>query len=468
MISKRTLALLSVVATVFGLAVVGSTQVLAGSKACPAPSQAMRFAPQGYVDISRAGGEPTVETLPSGTLLYTAHAGTTHFYSPEAGDPDTGAFIKNYRNQTYVWRSTDGGKTWHYVQRIPAPSGFSDPEVAIDAANNVYISEINLVNVGVWKSSDDGRSFHLQNFFAEDMTDRQWMEADRKNVLYLTGNAYGGGAPPASPAGNLGHMMYRSTDGGKTYTQAVQDEQEGEGVGDIQVDRRTGTVYEAHYDGQKLSMAAFRNARDGELGVDVHPIAKGVAMLSHWPSIDVDARGNLYAVWDESGKGVRAAGVWYSYSTDGGRTWADPIRVDTGDRTDIWPWLAVGSPGRVAFAWLEADRHLPDHNAETKGDYGWRIVTAQTLNGLGCAGSPKPGIRGTVATPKPVHRGTVCMGGTVCQAQLIDRRLGDFFTVEIGHDGRLWAGYSDTRHGGAVALPGLVRQVGGPSFLAAG
>jgi hypothetical protein len=79
-----------------------------------------------------------------------------------------------------------------------------------------------------------------------------------------------------------------------------------------------------------------------------------------------------------------------------------------------------------------------------------------------------PGFRVVAATPEPVHRGTICQGGTICQAQLVDRRMGDYFTIEIDGEGRMWAGYSDTRQGGAVALPGFVRQSGGPLFRGQG
>jgi hypothetical protein len=58
----------------------------------------------------------------------------------------------------------------------------------------------------------------------------------------------------------------------------------------------------------------------------------------------------------------------------------------------------------------------------------------------------------------------VCTGGTICQAELIDRRLGDYFTIDITWDGKLVAAYSDTRQGGAVALPAFFKQTGGPSF----
>ena len=57
------------------------------------------------------------------------------------------------------------------------------------------------------------------------------------------------------------------------------------------------------------------------------------------------------------------------------------------------------------------------------------------------------------------------MGGTTCQAQLIDRRLGDYFTIDIDTKGNLVAAYSDTRQGGSIALPAFLKQNGGTSFL---
>jgi hypothetical protein len=139
-------------------------------------------------------------------------------------------------------------------------------------------------------------------------------------------------------------------------------------------------------------------------------------------------------------------GVWYSYSTDGGRTWAAPARVDTDDHTDLWPWIAVGAPGRVAIAWFGNDNRLPDNDPEQAGpDDPWNVYVAQTLTGLGCASSTAPGFRVTKATPEPFHTGTVCTGGTICEAELIDRRLGD-----------------------SVALPAFFRQVAGPSSTGGG
>ena len=438
------------------------------AKACAAPATPLKFDKQKYIDMTRAGGEPTVEQHPDGTLMYGSHAGTTHFYTPAAADPTTAAFVENYTGQTYYYFSKDHGKTWTFQDRTLPPNnspftGFSDPEYAIDAAGQVYISEINLANVAVSKAPGSDEPFTLQNFFAQTISDRQWMEADKKDVLYLVGNELGGGTFPTDPVGNQGHFLHRSTDGGKTFTAGVDD---GAGLGDLQIDRRNGTLYEAYYDNGVLSMTAYRQARKGNLEKrETNPIAAGVSMLSHWPSFDIDSSGNLYVTWDESGQGDRGPGIWYSYSTDGGKKWKAPTRVDTNGNTDIWPWLAVGDDGRVAVAWLGANQALPNHDAETAGDQEWRIYIAQTLTGLGCSGSTSPGFKVTTATPRAVHTSTICQGGTICQAERVDRRLGDFFTIEIDNSGHVWGGYSDTAEGGATALPGFVHQSGGTPFI---
>jgi hypothetical protein len=262
-------------------------------------------------------------------------------------------------------------------------------------------------------------------------------------------------------------MLYKSKDGGATWTSPVADSTGGDGLGDLRVDKHDGTLYEAHYDGKVLSMAAFRMARQDDL---THPetntVATGVDMLSHWPSFDVDRAGNLYMTWDESGRGAakRAAGVYYAYSKNRGRTWSAPVRVDVDGHTAIWPWLAVGEPGHVAIAWFQADKALPGADAQTPGTYGWRVLAAQSLTGTGCPTSAVPGFTVVKAIQQPFHTGTICQGGTVCQAQAIDRRLGDYFSIGIDGTGHMYAVYSDTRQGGAVSLAAFARQTGGPTF----
>jgi hypothetical protein len=454
---------------VTGTALVTVPTAAAASRACPAPPK-LTFAAPTYVDRTRAGGEPLVATYPDGRLLYSSHAGTTHFFTPDAVNPGTAAFAQNYTGQTYFWTSDDNGKSWQFRPRIAPGSGapaagFSDPEIAIDSTGNVYFSEINLANVAVSKSITRGSTFTLQNFGGAVLTDRQWMEADRQNELYFVANGQPGGTG-VPPGVQSGHYISKSTDGGATFTASVADRTGGAGVGDIRVDKRDGTVYEAHYTGGKLSIAAFRKARAGVLtATDTNLVANKVSMLAHWPAFDLDPAGNLYLTWDESGTGGRPAGIYYSRSTDRGKHWATPVRVNTNTHTAIWPWIGVGDNGRVGIAWLEADRTLPANDAETSGSYPWRIVGAATTTGLGCSGSATPSFSVAVATPTPIHTGTICQGGTTCQATLTDRRLGDYFSVDVDNTGRMYVGYSDTQINAGVSLPAFVRQRSGPALL---
>jgi hypothetical protein len=190
--SRRVLALAAIWSLVAALAAVGPVAAqTAEEEACPAPAP-MEFE-AAYIDEHRAGGEPIVTTHPEGQLLWGSHAGTTHFYSPAAPSPTTSAFLENYEGQTYQYVSEDGGASWDFVPRTPISStdpesglpnsGFSDPEFAIDKAGNVYISEINLANIAISKSSDGGRSYKLQSLAEITLSDRQWMEADEEDVL---------------------------------------------------------------------------------------------------------------------------------------------------------------------------------------------------------------------------------------------------------------------------------------------
>ena len=239
--------------------------------------------------LSRAGGEPIVATHPDGTLLIGTHAGTTHFFTPAAANATSAAFAQHYTGQTYYYWSNDLGHSWHFVPRATLPdnamgSGFSDPDFAIDSTGQVFTSEINLVNVAMSKSTTSGKSYGLQNFFAEDITDRQWSAAGPENVLYLVGNPSEGGTFPNDPVGHGSHTIYRSTDGGKTFSNGVDDSG---GLGDIVFDMSTKTLFEAHYGGGALQIAAFRKALDPVATVALAPTLADARHYRHhrqpWP-----------------------------------------------------------------------------------------------------------------------------------------------------------------------------------------
>jgi len=73
------------------------------------------------------------------------------------------------------------------------------------------------------------------------------------------------------------------------------------------------------------------------------------------PALAVDESGTLHVVWPTMvGSADRAVkGIFYSYSTDGGRTFAPRQRIDEEGSGAAHPQIAAGA-GRVAIVWDEA------------------------------------------------------------------------------------------------------------------
>src|SRR3954471_16894485 len=84
-----------------------------GPAAAQAVGPALGFAPAQFLDQELAGGEPIVfaDTF-HGTLIYSAHEGTTHLYRPGFASTTPVSWLANYRNQVNIWTSKDNGKTW--------------------------------------------------------------------------------------------------------------------------------------------------------------------------------------------------------------------------------------------------------------------------------------------------------------------------------------------------------------------
>jgi hypothetical protein len=488
-VSYRLPVTLTLSGMIAALVVVGGPAT-AEQPECNRPTVPMRFTTD-YIDTERAGGEPIVTTHPDGGLLWGSHAGTTHFFTPEAGDGTTSAFLENYEGQTYQYRSDDGGISWDFVPRTPIStldptsglpnSGFSDPEFAIDTAGNVYISEINLANIAISKSTDGGRSYQLQSLAEITMSDRQWMEADEEDVLWFVANTFGGGSTSSGNpvTGSLNHHLYKSTDGGVTFSEP--QDLGGQQSSDIEIDKTDGRLYELHSTDGELHLWIAPAARDqvppevaflNRDGTTEAPRPSDPPVIadrydrktSIGPTLDIDPHGNLWVVWDDDGGNGREPGIWFTYSLDRGMTWAEAERLNQGSDTTFWPWIAAGERGAVAV-WLQHDGEAAGNEPQNAtGD--WVVMASQIKRcERGNSGQVHVSAPGAPvqASFDRVHTGTICTGGTFCQAQAIDRRLGDYFANAIDRDGNVYISVSDTRQGGGVALPFVIRQVGGPT-----
>ncbi|MGB0653668.1 MAG: sialidase family protein [Thermoplasmatota archaeon] len=441
---------------------VATTEALPGFTGLPLPDLPVLGVPQ-LIDTVRAGGEPVIAILPSGTILVSAHPGWTH-YHPSEDPTHVGAEILTPANaQSYLWRSTDNGTTWQHVNLAGLPVnnaprnaalGVSDPEFTVMEDGTVCTTDLlALATSSVACSSDDGLTWLPGNpVAAGGPNDRQWL-ASKGDELYFTANYF------------VDHHIRASTDGGLTWERRgdVPCSQ------DLVTNPLTGNIVVACENGVAVS------EDDGFTWSDIRMVpnstAGGQRILTE-PGID--AAGNTWIAWTSGERSLFAAG-----SPDEGVSWPwvfdltahftfDNL-VQTGNETTgtyVWPWLSAGSEGRLAVSWI-GTRDAVD-SATHAGE--WHLYTAYLLDAV----EPTPIVHVQQVTTDPLHVGPICQSGTVCQVASLqgddagDRRLGDFFETTIDAEGFLHLTWADTYSAAqdVIAHPAYSRQTGGVRLLA--
>jgi photosystem II stability/assembly factor-like uncharacterized protein len=463
---RRRTALLAAVLLASGLPV--ATTALAASAACPTVPEppALNFGKRVYIDNVRPGGEPVSVVGQDGSINVSAHGGTTHLYK-DPGALANGAvdLASTYGNQTLNWRSTDGGKTWKYVgtagmEQGPhtlTSTGFSDPDYAIDSGGRIYNTEIDLANVSVFSSGDDGQTYS-RGVAEVTSGDRPWLTGGRIDEVYLYVNTF--------------QQIFRSTDGGLTWRLMSQNNSQGPDakmyIDPLNVD---GLIGPHNPQGVTISADQGRTwkAYDG---------AKLGKTVDFFGAVAVDKAGNAY----------RAAAGGYTGSDDtnakGGTVtfnsfdretlkWREPVRIPAPEGDMLWPWVVAGDNGRVAVAWLQRRPAHPER---------FEIYVAATENAHGtwvtCKGGKTKHLppKWTVANAShgPIHTGYICLDGTACNANQDfasgDRRLGDFITVNYDKNGRIFVVSGSTVRPGAdvqqpTSVPVFLGATSGPKLI---
>jgi hypothetical protein len=418
------------------------------------------FGKKVFIDEMRAGGEPVSQVAQDGSLIVSAHAGTTHVYKdPQAapGAPDFG----RYYNQTLNWRSTDGGKTWQYVGLFGQPegphtatsTGFSDPDLTMDAGGRIYNTEIDLANVAVFSSSDDGQSWPRGNPIAAS-GDRPWLTGAEADEVFLYVN---------SP-----HQLWRSTDGGLLFSLVSTDFPVDSKILVDPLKPKTGLIGPM---GNGIAISADDGATwkeyPGKLGKSTQ----------FFGAIGVDRGGTAYAAaaggYQGSSDTKSDGEVSFNYFDRKAKKWGDTVYIPNNGNDALWPWLIAGDDGRVAVTWYE---RVPETDE-------FHIMVGYTLNAHGsyvkCSDGSRqfvePQFTVTDASKKPIHIGKICLSGTTCNAnpsfEAGDRRLGDFFTINFDLQGNLFIVSGDTTlksaSGGPkpVANPIFIKQTSGAKML---
>ena len=351
---------------------------------------------------------------------------------------------------TVAFRSTDGGL--HYTTLV-SPDGVSqanntgfapgggDTDLAVapdkNAAGfyNVYVSSLSLANIDVSTSTDGGATWSLNPVTTpETADDREWIAADTNNKVCISyHDAPQGITVGCSPNAGLTFTQFASALDANHAFQISENE-----IGNLAIDPVSHIIYQTYsaittaaetacapqlgvvagtcnYHGVYMAVSTDGGQTFTDYPVYINPNAT-VGYGHQFVNVSVDRAGNVYSVYTDDHH------VYYSYSTDHGKTWSLPALVTTTSGTQIFPWATAGDAGKLDVVYYQTPYY---DGSNTPDNYptsaAWTVGFAQNL------AATTPRSTWTRETASPInHYGGVCESGVTCTG---NRDLYDDFGV---------------------------------------
>lgn len=372
------------------------------------------------VDAERWSGEPSILAMADGTLLITGVSGFTRY----AEDPTD---IPARFGQSYIWRSTDDGETWAFVDLgLPQPvdeyaffrnavMGVEGDLAEDDAGRAYFVDMTMLAGNGISSSTDSGATWTAtQNpLVGRPLTDRPWVAALGDGEVFVKYLHTAGGFRAA-----------RSTDAGLTFLEDIQLPACGQA--DMTIDRVEQHVLIGCARGEQVFF--IRTAAGAPMAWETVDVVEADGPVEGgFVSMAVAGAGQYVITWVETVEGGMRTKV--AASTDAGATWSDPIVLSTANRTAIFPWVDANLAGDVGVVWYEADQWGNPNEL----DAAWHVMHAELE--LDTGGLSEPRVQNV--TSSPVHEGSICNAGLGCvlEGRANDRRLLDFFEIDLDEAG---------------------------------
>lgn len=302
-------------------------------------------------------------------------------------------------NINKVFISEDGGYTWDMDNLYSPEYGvWGDPVIIVDTAGDFYFFHLsNPVNgnwidrivcqkydwsQGTW---NDGTYMGLNGAKAQD---KEWAVVDSAtnniHVTWTQFDQYGVSDPT-----KFSNIMYsRSTDGGDSWTEAVQiNEISGDCIdsdnttegavpaigpnGELYVawTGPAGIVFDKSLDGGQtwLDEDIFISDQPGGWDYDIPGIYRANGLPVTCCDIsDSPYNGTIYVNWTDQRNGDDDTDVWLAKSTDGGLTWSDAVRVndDPPGKHQFFTWMTIDLvTGELIFVFYDR-RNYDDNNTD--------------------------------------------------------------------------------------------------------
>lgn len=417
-------ALLALV--VSGAALPGALRAAADGDAVACAQTGLTFRPPLRLGTGR-GYEPGIEIDSKGTVFVTAH---------KFGVVGEGV-VEDARGTSWLWRSTDDGKTFQDVPLSPdlqvQPFAAFEGDFAVDGKDRLYFVDTWLLDNHFHRYGENGG--RLESYRPAipsiEIDDRPWLAAHHDGyVYYLSNNGF------RFPQGRL--TVHRSTDAGENFDSGYNLPESGWGF--IDADPNSDYVYVfVHNDGKQLYLFTSPDRGKTWERSAVTEFKVGANQYG-FPNIAVSpVDGSLAALWADGPNSL-----YLGRSSDHGATW------DISDVTPFpgrygHPWVTFGPTGDIGII-FEADPKAVAANTTFVYGMVWREAS-------GC-------VRDTGAT---------CAEPSLVYGRLDQqptRQLGSqahFFQVEMSADNALHVPW--TGKGFEIFY---TKQTGGPNLTGAG
>jgi hypothetical protein len=448
----------------------------------------LAFAPNTTVSAHFLGAEPqtTIERAVDATQSGAVDADNVFVDWPLSTRTQTGQLA----------RSTDGGDSFRMLLDLTcAPrnrptcqtGGGGDTEEEVNLVNGhlFFADQVGAANEAVASSLDHGdtwpalRQFTISN--GTTGTDRQWLAWIDPSLVTVNGKKVEAFLTYHLPL--AGQYIQAITEDGLPVPQPIPQIQLVNQSGPVRVDNSNGPgrgwIYQIFRGGGGVTVgtaqaSGYQSASSWKTTV----INSDTALVFPW--LQLDSRGNAYAVWVQSGTGH----VFLSVSpiddarnnpAAGGRPgafWTTKADLTPpGIGSTIFPSVTAGDAGRIGVAFLGA----PDCTGQSDScalTTHWHTYAETISDALGFArGTPTTVTWGEVSH-RTIHRGSVCTSGTTCTG---DRSLLDTIDLGVDADGRIGVVSMDNNNRLAAPnltdnakdgpFPTFAKEISGPSLL---
>ena len=278
--------------------------------------------------------------------------------------------------------------------------------------------------------------------------DRQWHEFLGSSTVYML---YRTLAPAIS-------QIQRSDDGGFSYGPTATAGTIGQ-TGSVDVHQATGVVYGSGSSGLvAVGIPSIPGQAPTTADYTTYQAATDPNGLDHKffevkVAEDGTPNGTLYVCYSND------TDIWVKHSTDQGKTWADPVKVNGGNfdsKINIFPWMETGpTPGSIGVVWYGTSNPINSDAAE------WKVYFAQSFN----ANSAMPTFRVAEVTEAEhtIHAANISENGLDPTGTGVNRNLLDYFQMSFDPQGAAVVAYADD-HNDFFGNMFAARQISGPSI----